>query len=208
MCNYGLLLWLLEMIYFVMVQDLFDMFDVYQIECVIFIGYLMGGKVVMVFIVLVFECISGLVVIDIVLVDYYVCCYDEIFVVICVVSEFVVSICQQVVQVMCEYLQEEGVIQFLLKLFVDGDWCFNVLVLWDQYLYIVGWEIILVWLYLMQFIFGGNLFYVIDVYCDVLLVQFLQVWVYVIVGVGYWVYVEKFEVVLCVICCYLMSIVV
>lgn len=47
----------------------------------------MGGKVVMVFIVLVFDCIDKLVAIDIVSVDYYVCCYDEIFVVINVVSE-------------------------------------------------------------------------------------------------------------------------
>lgn len=33
-------------------------------------------------------------------------------------------------------------IQFLLKSFVDGDWRFNVPVLWDQYPHIVGWETI------------------------------------------------------------------
>ncbi len=43
---------------------------------------------------------------------------------------------------MREHLQEEGVIQFLLKSFVDGDWRFNVPVLWDQYPHIVGWETI------------------------------------------------------------------
>ncbi len=42
---------------------------------------------------------------------------------------------------MREHLQE-GVIQFLLKSFVDGDWRFNVPVLWDQYPHIVGWETI------------------------------------------------------------------
>lgn len=73
--------------YLVMVQDFVDILDVLQIDKVIFIGYFMGGKVVMVLIVLVFDCIDKLVVIDIVLVDYYVCCYDEIFVVINVVSE-------------------------------------------------------------------------------------------------------------------------
>jgi esterase len=34
---------------------------------------------------------------------------------------------------MREHLNEEGVIQFLLKSFVDGQWRFNVPVLWDQY---------------------------------------------------------------------------
>lgn len=87
MCNYGFLLRDLVMNYLVMVQDFVDILDVQQIDKVIFIGYFMGGKVVMVFIVLVFDCIDKLVVIDIVLVDYYVCCYDEIFAVINVVSE-------------------------------------------------------------------------------------------------------------------------
>jgi esterase len=41
---------------------------------------------------------------------------------------------------MREHLQEEGVIQFLLKSFVDGQWRFNVPVLWEQYPHIVGWQ--------------------------------------------------------------------
>ena len=41
---------------------------------------------------------------------------------------------------MREHLDEEGVVQFLLKSFVDGQWRFNVPVLWDQYSHIVGWE--------------------------------------------------------------------
>jgi hypothetical protein len=46
---------------------------------------------------------------------------------------------------MRQHLQEEGVIQFLLKSFVDGEWRFNVPVLWDQYPHIVGWETIPAW---------------------------------------------------------------
>ena len=41
---------------------------------------------------------------------------------------------------MREHLDEEGVVQFLLKSFVDGQWRFNVPVLWNQYNNIVGWE--------------------------------------------------------------------
>lgn len=40
---------------------------------------------------------------------------------------------------MREHLDEEGVVQFLLKSFVDGQWRFNVPVLWNQYNNIVGW---------------------------------------------------------------------
>lgn len=40
---------------------------------------------------------------------------------------------------MREHLDEEGVVQFLLKSFVDGQWRFNVPVLWDRYSHIVGW---------------------------------------------------------------------
>lgn len=46
---------------------------------------------------------------------------------------------------MRQHLNEEGVIQFLLKSFVDGEWRFNVPVLWEQYPHIVGWEKIPAW---------------------------------------------------------------
>ncbi|SQC38461.1 Esterase ybfF [Klebsiella pneumoniae] len=75
---------------------------------------------------------------------------------------------------MREHLQEEGVIQFLLKSFVDGDWRFNVPVLWDQYPHIVGWETIPAWPHPTQFIPGGNSPYVTDAYRDALLAQFPQ----------------------------------
>lgn len=80
--------------------------------------------------------------IDIAPVDYHVRRHDEIFAAIRAVSESAASTRQQAAQVMREHLQEEGVIQFLLKSFVDGDWRFNVPVLWDQYPHIVGWETI------------------------------------------------------------------
>ena len=55
---------------------------------------------------------------------------------------------------MREHLDEEGVVQFLLKSFVDGQWRFNVPVLWDQYSHIVGWEAVPARRY--PFIRGGN----------------------------------------------------
>lgn len=63
-------------------------------------------------------------------------------------------------------------IQFLLKSFVDGEWRFNVPVLWDQYPHIVGWKPFRLWPHPTQFIPGGNSPYVTDAYRDALLAQF------------------------------------
>ena len=65
---------------------------------------------------------------------------------------------------MRQHLNEEGVIQFLLKSFVDGEWRFNVPVLWDQYPHIVGWEKIPAWDHPALFIPGGNSPYVSEQY--------------------------------------------
>ncbi|STW08496.1 Esterase ybfF [Klebsiella grimontii] len=57
---------------------------------------------------------------------------------------------------MRQHLNEEGVIQFLLKSFVDGQWRFNVPVLWEQYDNIVGWQAVPAWPHPALFIPGGN----------------------------------------------------
>ncbi len=83
--------------------------------------------------------------IDIAPVDYHVRRHDEIFATINAVSESDAQTRQQAAAIMRQHLNEEGVIQFLLKSFVDGEWRFNVPVLWDQYPHIVGWEKIPAW---------------------------------------------------------------
>jgi esterase len=103
---------------------------------------------------------------------------------------------QQAAAVMREHLHEEGVIQFLLKSFVDGQWRFNVPVLWDQYPHIVGWETVPAWPHPTLFIPGGNSPYVTDAYRDALLAQFPQARAHVIAGAGHWVHAEKPEAVL------------
>lgn len=92
---------------------------------------------------------------------------------------------------MRQHLNEEGVIQFLLKSFVDGEWRFNVPVLWDQYPHIVGWEKIPAWDHPALFIPGGNSPYVSEQYRDDLLAQFPQARAHVIAGAGHWVHAEN-----------------
>jgi Predicted hydrolases or acyltransferases (alpha/beta hydrolase superfamily) len=192
-----------EMNYPAMAQDLLDTLDEHNIEKATVIGHSMGGKAVMALTALAPERIQRLVAIDIAPVDYHVRRHDEIFGAINAVTQAGVSSRQQAATIMREYLAEEGVIQFLLKSFVDGAWRFNVPVLWDQYPHIVGWETIPAWDHPALFIPGGNSPYVTEAYRDALLSQFPQARAHVIAGAGHWVHAEKPDAVLCAIRRYL-----
>lgn len=185
-----------EMNYPAMAQDLLDTLDDRQIEKATFIGHSMGGKAVMALTALEPERIDQLVAIDIAPVDYAVHRHDKIFAAINAVTTSGSTTRQQAASVMRELLEEEGVIQFLLKSFVDGEWRFNVPVLWDQYSHIVGWQPVPAWSNPALFIRGGNSPYVTDAHRDALLAQFPQARVHVIAGAGHWVHAEKPEAVL------------
>lgn len=196
MRNHGLSPRADEMNYPAMAQDLLDTLDAHNIEKATVIGHSMGGKAVMALTALAPERIEHLVAIDIAPVDYHVRRHDEIFAAINAVTRAGVSSRQQAATVMREFLAEEGVIQFLLKSFVDGEWRFNVPVLWDQYPHIVGWETIPAWDHPALFIPGGNSPYVTEAYRDDLLSQFPQACAHVIAGAGHWVHAEKPDAVL------------
>lgn len=196
MRNHGLSPRADEMNYPAMAQDLLDTLDAHNIEKATVIGHSMGGKAVMALTALAPERIDNLVAIDIAPVDYHVRRHDEIFAAINAVTNAGVSSRQQAATVMREFLAEEGVIQFLLKSFVDGEWRFNVTVLWDQYPHIVGWETIPAWDHPALFIPGGNSPYVTEAYRDALLSQFPQARAHVIAGAGHWVHAEKPDAVL------------
>lgn len=166
MRNHGLSPRSEEMNYPAMAQDLLDTLDEHNIETATLIGHSMGGKAVMALTALAPERIDRLVAIDIAPVDYHVRRHDEIFAAINAVTNAGVATRQQAATVMREFLHEEGVIQFLLKSFVDGAWRFNVPVLWEQYPHIVGWETIPAWDKPALFIPGGNSPYVTEAYRD------------------------------------------
>lgn len=196
MRNHGLSPRSPEMTYPAMAQDLLDTLDDLQIEKATFIGHSMGGKAVMALTALAPERINQLVAIDIAPVDYQVRRHDEIFTAINAVTQAQVSTRQQAAAVMREHLDEEGVIQFLLKSWADGEWRFNVPVLWDQYENIVGWTTVPAFNTPSLFIRGGNSPYVTDAYRDALLAQFPQARAHVVAGAGHWVHAEKPDAVL------------
>ncbi|HDR2753704.1 TPA: esterase [Enterobacter asburiae] len=185
-----------EMTYAAMAQDLLDTLKANSLEKVTLIGHSMGGKAVMALTALAPEHINGLVVIDVAPVDYDVRRHDEIFAAINAVTDAGVSTRQQAAAIMRDHLNEEGVVQFLLKSFVDGQWRFNVPVLWDQYSEIVGWEPVAAWQHPTLFVRGGNSPYVTEACRDELIRQFPEARAHVIAGAGHWVHAEKPEAVL------------
>ena len=185
-----------EMNYAAMAQDVVETLDEYGFEKAIIIGHSMGGKVAMALTAIAPERIDKLVLIDIAPVDYQVRRHDEIFSAINAVTTAEVKTRQQAATVMRQYLNEEGVIQFLLKSFADGEWKFNVPVLWEQYENIVGWQTIPTWNEPALFIRGGASPYVDESHRETLLAQFPQARAHVVAGAGHWVHAEKPDAVL------------
>lgn len=196
MRNHGLSPRAPEMTYPAMAQDLLDTLDAHRIEKATFIGHSMGGKAVMALTALAPDRVEKLVAIDIAPVDYHVRRHDKIFSAINAVTVAAAKNRQQATLIMREHIKEEGVIQFLLKSFADGEWRFNVPVLWQQYPHIVGWEPLPAWDRPALFIPGGNSPYVTEEYRAPLLAQFPQARAHVIAGAGHWVHAEKPDAVL------------
>jgi esterase len=194
--NHGLSPRSSEMNYAAMAQDVVETLEEYAFEKAIIIGHSMGGKVAMALTAIAPERIDKLVLIDIAPVDYQVRRHDEIFAAINAVSSSGAKTRQQAAMVMREHLNEEGVIQFLLKSFADGEWKFNVPVLWEQYENIVGWQAIPTWNEPALFIRGGASPYVDESHRETLLAQFPQARAHVVAGAGHWVHAEKPDAVL------------
>lgn len=185
-----------EMNYPAMAQDLLDTLDANNIEKATVIGHSMGGKAVMALTALAPDRIDHLVAIDIAPVNYHVRRHDEIFAAINAVTNAGVATRQQAATVMREFLHEEGVIQFLLKSFQQGEWRFNVPVLWQCYERIIGWQPVPAWEHPALFIRGERSPYLADEYRDALLAQFPKARAHVVNGAGHWVHAEKPDAVL------------
>ncbi|WP_312176372.1 esterase [Pseudescherichia sp.] len=196
MRNHGLSPRSPEMNYPAMAQDLLDTLDAQGLEKATFIGHSMGGKAVMALTALAPERIDQLVAIDIAPVAYQVRRHDDIFAAINAVTAAGAASRQQAAALMRQTLHEEGVIQFLLKSFIDGEWRFNVPALWDRYEEIIGWQTVPAWDRPALFVRGGQSPYVTEAHRDALLAQFPQARAHVIAGAGHWVHAEKPEAVL------------
>jgi esterase len=185
-----------SMTYSEMAQDVLDTLDDCQLDKVTLIGHSMGGKVSMALSALAPERIEQLVMIDIAPVAYPVRRHDAIFAAVRAVTDSGVTRRHDAAAIMREHIEEEGVIQFLLKSFANGEWRFNVPVLWDQYDNITGWEPTPPWPHPALFIRGGDSPYIQASSQAEIAAQFPQARAHVIAGAGHWVHAEKPQAVL------------
>lgn len=185
-----------EMSYAAMAQDLAETLDEVGFQKIIVIGHSMGGKAAMALTALIPDRIEKLIVIDVAPVDYRVRRHDEIFAAINAVTAAGLRDRTSAAACMREYIKEDGVIQFLLKSFQQGEWRFNVPVLLSEYETITGWEDVPAWDHPALFIRGGLSPYVQDAYREDIGRQFPQAKAYVVAGTGHWVHAEKPEAVL------------
>jgi esterase len=185
-----------QMNYAAMAQDVLDTLDTVGWQRVIVCGHSMGGKAAMAMTALAPERIEHLIAIDIAPIDYQVRRHDEIFTAINAVSAAGITDRRTAHEYMRHYLEQDSVIQFLLKSFQQGQWAFNVPVLMDQYAHIVGWQPIPAWQGPTLFICGGASPYVQSAYQPAIISQFPQAKAHVIAGCGHWVHAEKPQTVL------------
>ncbi|GAA3882217.1 esterase [Gibbsiella dentisursi] len=194
--NHGLSPHAEEMSYPAMAQDLLALMDELSVAKAIVIGHSMGGKAAMALTAIAPERIEKLVVIDIAPVAYDTRRHDKIFAALQAVANANVSQRREAALLMRDYIDEEGVIQFLLKSFHNGAWRFNLPVLIQQYEAILGWQDVPAWPHPVLFISGGLSPYIQDSYRDEITRQFPQARAYVVAGSGHWVHAEKPQAVL------------
>ena len=183
--------------YAVMAQDILETLDALNIQKFSLIGHSMGGKIAMQLANSAAERLEQLVVLDMAPFAYQESHHDQIFKALFAVKNAQIESRQQATQIMREYLNEEMVIQFLMKSFNKGQWLFNVDALFHHYSEILGWNIIQPWQKEALFIRGGKSAYISkDEHFNAIKQQFPHAKIQVIDDAGHWLHAEKTQQVL------------
>ncbi|OAT47838.1 esterase [Proteus hauseri ATCC 700826] len=185
-----------SMNYLDMAQDVITLLDSLNIAKAIVIGHSMGGKIAMAMTALAPDRLDKVVVIDMSPVAYNVRRHDKIFTALEAVTEAKITRRQDAIEIMRPFINEEGVIQFLLKSFKNGQWLFNLPALKSAYPQIIGWDDVSAWQHPILFIRGGLSPYILDEYHDDIARQFPKATGFVVANTGHWVHSEKPEAVL------------
>ena len=180
-----------EMSYQAMAEDILALLDELELQHIVVIGHSMGGKVAMNLTEIAPERISQLVVIDIAPVAYQENHHDDVFAALNAVTQSGVVQRTDAAEIMRNQGLHEGVIQFLLKSFHQGEWRFNVPVLQQRYAEIIGWHEVPAWEHPMIFIRRELSPYIQDSYRQAIARQFPSARAYVVAGSGHWVHAEK-----------------
>lgn len=189
--NHGLSPRAEQMDYPSMAQDMLDTLDQQHIDKVLVIGHSMGGKIAMALSAMAPERVLQLVVIDIAPVVYQTRRHDAFFTAMHAVTEAGVTVRHEASMIMRRYLDDELVIQFLLKSFQQGEWRFNLQALYKNYDHISGWQTIAPWPNPALFIRGARSSYLDRRYQPEVAKQFPYSKGHVIANASHWVHAEK-----------------
>lgn len=180
-----------HMSYHQMAQDIITLIQSLGYDSAILIGHSMGGKIAMAATAIAPDFIEKVVAIDIAPVAYQVRRHDKIFAALDAVTAGQAKTRQEATVIMRNTINEDGVIQFLLKSFKQGEWKFNLPALKANYEDIIGWQTVPTWNKPVLLIPGGNSPYVQAEYKEQIAQQFPQAKAWVVADTGHWVHAEK-----------------
>ncbi|WP_272687517.1 alpha/beta fold hydrolase [Providencia sp. PROV149] len=174
-----------------MAQDVITLLQSLGYNSAILIGHSMGGKISMAATEIAPDFVEKVIAIDMAPVAYQVRRHDTIIAALEAVLRNGAKNRQEATAIMREYLDEDSVIQFLLKSFRQGEWKFNLPAIKDDYESIIGWKTVPTWDKPVLLIPGGNSPYVQAEYREQIAAQFPNAKAWVVADAGHWVHAEK-----------------
>lgn len=180
-----------QMNYREMAQDVISLLQSLNYDNAILIGHSMGGKIAMAATEVAPNFIEKIVAIDMAPVAYQLRRHDTIFDALDAVLRGGAKSRQEATTIMRSYLKEDGVIQFLLKSFQQGQWKFNLPAIKENYELMIGWETVPKWDKPVLLIPGGNSPYVQTEHREQIAAQFPTAKAWVVADTGHWVHAEK-----------------
>ena len=181
--------------YAVMANDVKHLLESLNIENAIVIGHSMGGKVAMKLADIDASRLEKLVVLDMSPVKYTKRKHDAVIAGLDSVLENKPSSRGEVMELLAQHIEEDGVRQFLGKSLTKQDdhmtWRFNVPSIKQNYWNIIGWEPIAPCDVPTLFIKGGNSDYLTAEHQPQIQAQFKQAKAHVIANTGHWLHAEK-----------------
>ncbi|WP_168461670.1 alpha/beta fold hydrolase [Acinetobacter sp. A1] len=180
-----------EMNYAAMAQDVLQTLDALDIQQFSVVGHSMGGKVAMTLAPLAAERLQQLVLLDICPFAYPENRHDQIFKALFAVQDAQVESRQAAMEIMRQHLNEEMVVQFLMKSFSKGQWLFNLNALRTHYAEILSWHTVHS-LVDTLFIRGGNSPYIqLPEHFAAIEAQFPHAKIEQVAHAGHWLHAEK-----------------
>lgn len=178
--------------YMVMAQDVLETLAHLNIQQFSVIGHSMGGKVAMKLTEIAGERLESIAILDIAPFAYQQRHHDQIFEALIAVEQAQVSTRKEATEIMQSYIQEMGVIQFLLKSFQQGQWKFNVKALLAHYENITSWQEIEPWMKPTLFLKGEHSDYISqDAHFESIQDQFPFSQLIIIKNAGHWLHAEQ-----------------